>query len=232
MNQGLAASLGPAAPARVRAIAFLSSLAVVLASVGLPRFVWLEDWIAPWLVFGAGGVLGLLIVGTSCGWDRAALGLTFRPRQRAGFWIRAGLLIGTVIAVACVGVLVAARAGHDVFQLCDRDFPILRMDRVIALCLLAPLTEELLWRVVLCTAAARLMGSWPAIVMTGTLFAAAHWMYGVAGPDNLIAGFFLGWAFLKSGTFVVPLGLHACGNVLVVAIQGSSLIKAVACGLS
>lgn len=232
MNQGpVPSSLRSVTPARVRGVAFLSSLAVVLATVSVPRFIRLEHWISPWLVFGAGGLVGLWIVGTSCRWDCAALGLSPRPRQRVGFWVRAGLFIGAAIAVACVATVVAARAGHDVFRLCERGFPILQVNRVIVLCLLAPLTEELLWRVVLCTAAARLMGPWPAIALTGILFAAAHWMYGVSGPDNLLAGFFLSWAFLQSGSFVVPLALHACGNASVLAIQSSSLVQDVVCGL-
>ena len=35
----------------------------------------------------------------------------------------------------------------------------------------------------------------------------------IPGPDNLIAGFFLAWAFLKSGSIIVPLALHALGNL-------------------
>jgi membrane protease YdiL (CAAX protease family) len=33
------------------------------------------------------------------------------------------------------------------------------------------------------------------------------------GPDNLIAGYFLAWAYLKSGTIVVPVMLHSLGNL-------------------
>jgi membrane protease YdiL (CAAX protease family) len=40
-----------------------------------------------------------------------------------------------------------------------------------------------------------------------------HVLYGNAGPDNLIAGFFLAWAYLKSGTILVPVVLHSLGNV-------------------
>jgi uncharacterized protein len=220
----------PATSAGARAVAFFGSLAVVLAGVSVPRFVRLDHWYSPWLVFAAAGGLGLAIVGASCRWDRAALGLVVPPRQGAWFWVRAGLLIGAAVAIACAAALAAARAGHDVLQLCHRDFPPPGLQRVIALCVFAPLTEELLWRVVLCTAAGRLLGRWPAIAVTGVLFAAAHALYGVASPDNLIAGFFLAWAFLKSGTFVVPLVLHACGNALALAIQHSGWVERLACG--
>jgi membrane protease YdiL (CAAX protease family) len=75
------------------------------------------------------------------------------------------------------------------------------------------------------------MGRWPAIALTGTLFAAAHGLYGVLGSDNLIAGFVFAWVFLKSGTFVVPLLMHVCGNALALALQSSAAIKEAACGL-
>jgi membrane protease YdiL (CAAX protease family) len=231
MNRGLHLML-PDSSVRVRSVAFVSSLAIVGGGVCIPRFVRLEHWSSPWLIFGAAGALGLAIVGTSCRWDRATLGLTLRARQGAWFWLMAGVLIGVAVAIACAAAILVARAGHDVFRLCQADFPPPTMERIVALCLFAPVTEELLWRVVLCTAAARLLGPRAAIAVTGAMFAAAHWMYGVSGPDNLIAGFFLAWAFLRSGTFVVPLALHTCGNALALALQGSAVLEEAACGLT
>jgi len=37
-------------------------------------------------------------------------------------------------------------------------------------------------------------------------------LYGNPSPENLLGGFILCWAFLKSQTLVVPLLLHAGGN--------------------
>ena len=52
---------------------------------------------------------------------------------------------------------------------------------------------------------------------SGLLFGGLHVLYGNPGPDNLVAGFFLAWAILKSGSILVPLALHALGNLCVIA---------------
>ena len=51
------------------------------------------------------------------------------------------------------------------------------------------------------------------------LFGLLHVVYGNPGPDNLVAGFFLAWSFLKSGTIVVPVVLHSLGNACVFVAQ-------------
>lgn len=57
----------------------------------------------------------------------------------------------------------------------------------------------------------------PTVIVGGTLFAALHFVYGNAAPDNVVAGFFLTWAYLKSGTLVIPIIYHAAGNGFVLA---------------
>ena len=46
-----------------------------------------------------------------------------------------------------------------------------------------------------------------------------HGEEGNPGPDNVIAGVLLGWAFLKSGSLLAPIIFHALGNVLAVGVQ-------------
>jgi hypothetical protein len=220
----------PRTVSRIDIAAFAASLVVVLAGTSIPRFVMLERWTSPWLIFATSGAVGLTIVGTAVGWERHALGLVLRPRQSAWYWLKAAAVVGMAIALVCAAAIAAARAGHDGFGLCERSFPPAELRRVIELTIFAPMTEELLWRIVLCTAAARVVGPWPAIALDGVLFAGAHWLHGVSGPDNLVAGFFFAWAFLKSGTFVVPVALHATGNALVLVLQSGSVIKQIACG--
>ena len=53
------------------------------------------------------------------------------------------------------------------------------------------------------------------IILSGTVFALAHLVGGNPGPDNFIAGFILAWAFLKSGTLLIPILLHFAGNLCV-----------------
>ena len=37
--------------------------------------------------------------------------------------------------------------------------------------------------------------------------------------DNTIAGFFFGWAYLRSGTVLVPMVLHALGNLVALSLH-------------
>ena len=58
-------------------------------------------------------------------------------------------------------------------------------------------------------------GKWPTIIASGLVFAALHFRFGVASPDNAIAGFVLAWAYIKSESILVPITLHALGNLAV-----------------
>jgi uncharacterized protein len=48
---------------------------------------------------------------------------------------------------------------------------------------------------------------------------ALHVLYGNAGPNNLVAGFFLAWSYLKSEAFLIPVALHSLGNFFVLLVQ-------------
>jgi membrane protease YdiL (CAAX protease family) len=78
----------------------------------------------------------------------------------------------------------------------------------------APLVEELIFRMGLCPPVAAWLGPRTAIAVSGILFGLSHIAYGGANPVNLVAGFLLAWAFLKSNTILVPLLLHALGNLV------------------
>jgi membrane protease YdiL (CAAX protease family) len=56
------------------------------------------------------------------------------------------------------------------------------------------------------------------------LFGLIHVLGGNPGPDNLIAGFFLQWAYMKSGTVLVPLAMHSSGNLIAFSAQVLSTI--------
>src|SRR4051794_7495617 len=100
-------------PIRRDVLVFVSTLAIVVVGVSIPRVVPLERWTSPWLIFATSGAVGLAILGIAAGCDRAALGLTLRTRQGAWYWVRAATLIGATVALACAGTIAAARAGHD-----------------------------------------------------------------------------------------------------------------------
>ena len=90
-----------------------------------------------------------------------------------------------------------------------------------------PIFEELIYRLAVCVPLAARFGAWPAILVSGVLFALLHVAYGVQNPINAVAGFLFAWTFLKSGTILVPIVLHSLGNLI-----GYSLLQiAAASGL-
>lgn len=153
-----------------------------------------------------------------CDGDLVSLGLRWSPRQGWRIWLRWSwhllLLIGVALAV-----------GFGVARLVGYEFPIATTPprwaawRFVWMCIYAPLLEELLFRFILCTPLARFWGHWITIAISGTLFALVHMVYGAASPENLVAGFFLAWAYLKSESLVVPILLHSGGNFLALVAQ-------------
>jgi membrane protease YdiL (CAAX protease family) len=85
----------------------------------------------------------------------------------------------------------------------------------VHMCVVYPLLEELTFRAALCTPLAAVAGPWPAVLFSGATFAAVHFLYGNPGIDNFIAGYFLAWAYLKSGSILVPILFHALGNFVI-----------------
>jgi membrane protease YdiL (CAAX protease family) len=79
---------------------------------------------------------------------------------------------------------------------------------------LTPVSEEIIYRMGICSIVAAWLGTRTAIVVSGTLFALVHLAYYSANPVNLVAGFVLAWAFLKSNTILVPIALHSLGDFL------------------
>jgi membrane protease YdiL (CAAX protease family) len=74
-------------------------------------------------------------------------------------------------------------------------------------------TEEVVYRGVLCSALRDHLSEWWVIAIGGAAFSVLHIIYGNAAPDNLIAGFFLAWAYIKSSTILIPILLHGLGNL-------------------
>ena len=82
----------------------------------------------------------------------------------------------------------------------------------------APLVEEAIFRFALCSGAENLLGPRTTIVLSGLAFAAMHYVVDNPGPDNFIAGYVLAWAYLKSRSILVPIILHALGNLSIYVI--------------
>lgn len=148
--------------------------------------------------------------------DLASLGLIVRPIQGWRYWFRASLLIGMAVAGCIV-------AGFGVWLLMGQELPRFRTlppefaaEAFLGVCVFAPVVEETIYRFLLCIPLAAWGRPRLAIAASGLAFAGLHLVYGNPSPENLVGGFFLAWAYLKSGTIVIPLLLHAAGNAVAV----------------
>jgi membrane protease YdiL (CAAX protease family) len=149
--------------------------------------------------------------------DRHSLGLRLRPVQGYLYWLKAGLLIGLIV-VLCCGSFYAMK-----YFLLGIGLPAYRtpanlsvfVERVLRVCIMIPLVQELIYRFALCVPSTALLGRNATILLSGSLFALIHYFYGILGPGNLLAGFFFAWAYLHSGTLWVPIALHSLGNLCV-----------------
>ncbi len=150
--------------------------------------------------------------------DLTSIGLTMKPIQGWGYWVRATLVI-SLIVLCCIGV------GLSVWLLMGRKPPVYTIPPnsavsvFFSMCVFAPVLEEAIYRLAVCVPFAGLSRPWMAIVISGVVFGALHIIYGNPSPENLVGGLFLAWAYLKSGSIYVPLLLHSLGNLVAWASQ-------------
>lgn len=161
--------------------------------------------------------LGLLVY--LSGGDLPSLGLIPRPAPDWGFWVRVTLLV----ALALPGFVLAGFG--LVWWLTDGNVPLYATaphdlgSGFLHACLYSPVLEETLYRVLLCVPLAAWGRPWLAVLVSGVVFAGLHFAYGNPSPENMIGGFVLAWAYLRSGSVVVPLLWHAGGNLNALAGQ-------------
>lgn len=90
-----------------------------------------------------------------------------------------------------------------------------------AVCITAPIVEEIVFRGYLFPALTRWRGPWPAAALTGILFGAAH--VAVHPPQYLlpltVLGFALCLVYWFTGSLLPCIALHAAHNAMVVGIQ-------------
>ncbi|MBA3313310.1 MAG: CPBP family intramembrane metalloprotease [Planctomycetota bacterium] len=183
--------------------------------------------IAEWGSYGflieARATLAVLVLalysGLSDG-DARSLGLRLAPIQGWWYWIRAGLAIGAI-----VGLLVVL--GWGAWLLSGRALPAYAaappppenlLTRFFFMCVFTPVLEEAIYRFALCIAIVS-FGPWKAIAVSGFTFGLLHVVYGNPSPENLLGGFFIAWAFLKSETIMLPVLLHGLGNLAALTSQ-------------
>jgi len=150
--------------------------------------------------------------------DLTSVGLRLTPLQGWWFWGRALLLLGLAVA-GCIVV------GLGAWVLSGHELPVYATHpgdvgpSFLRMCVFAPVMEEVIYRLALCVPLAVLLGPWGAIGVSGLVFSGLHVVYGNPSPENLVGGFFLAWAYLKSESILVPVLLHSLGNLCALAGQ-------------
>jgi membrane protease YdiL (CAAX protease family) len=199
------------------ALATASAFAALIVAVDL-ALVWWDHY--PETTEGR-CVLALLALAANL-WllqgDLGSLGLRLTPMQGWRHWVRVSLLIGLAVA-ACILV------GLGIWRLSGHEIPLYVTSpsnigtSFLRMCLFAPMLEETTYRLAICIPLAVLLGPWKAIAVSGLAFGGLHVAYGNPSPENLVGGFFLAWAYLKSESIAVPVLLHGLGNLCALAGQ-------------
>jgi membrane protease YdiL (CAAX protease family) len=197
---------------RLRAVYAVLAVVVVSLDIGTiwwqPLCIWTE-----WNVTLAPLVLLAFVLPSRI--SRESLGLRLTPIQPIRYWVRFTVIIAAAMLVfILICALIVKALGFEI--------PVHKMppDRIVMhlfhACLVAPLVEELIYRFAICVPATAILGPTGAILLSGVVFAGLHFAYGNPGPDNFVAGYILAWAYLKSGSILVPISLHALGNSVAV----------------
>jgi len=188
------------------------AVGIALAAIGADFF--LESFRLRSLFTGA-SVLILVLLAKG---DRASLGLVVRLKPSYRYWVKVTLGIGVAVGGFCIV------AGFLLWIIgTPLPIPATPPEQILSAlgsyCISAPVLEEALYRLVLCVALVRIAGPRWTIFASGAIFAALHFVWGNASPDNFIAGYFLAWVFLKSGSILTPIVLHSLGNLFVLALH-------------
>lgn len=197
------------------------ALAVVALDVLLVVDRRVSHWLAPEWFFALTepllalvGVAALLCINDG---DSSLLGMRGVPTQGWLYWVRVACWLG-----AAIGLLLGVCSGIWLLAGWNIPAPPRPGDAPMGLfwmCFYAPLVEEIIFRSLLTAAVLPLAGQRGAIVASGIIFAAIHVINGNPALDNQVAGFLLEWAFLRSGTILVPIAMHAAGNLIAFALH-------------
>jgi membrane protease YdiL (CAAX protease family) len=147
------------------------------------------------------GFLGSYVPGAA-----GALGFRWVPRQGWFFWIWVSAALGVIELLLLF--IWQTSSGNSLVRPEALTWP-----RFFSGCVTAPVHEEILYRMILCSVAISLAGSWGGIAISGVIFWFAHYVAGADSPDNLMGGFMLAWFFVKSETIILPIVLHSLSNL-------------------
>ena len=172
-----------------------------------------------WMGFGLPllaliGIVAILCLNDA---DAQSIGLRLVPVRGWKFWCYLAIFFGFVIGGALVICAVIWLIFGWTFPTPYTTRP--ELPPLIFMCFNAPFSEEMIFRVMLTIAVLPTLGERGTIIAGGVVFALLHILSGNPGPDNQIAGFMLGWAFMKSKTILVPIAMHSAGNLIALGSQ-------------
>lgn len=197
---------------RLRVIAVAVALTVVAADVWLVAQRY-PEWTRVLLAASA------CVLYLSFTWrDRGSLGIRLLPIQPVAYWIRLTLMVAVLLLIPIAAFLAVANWINGGITI-HRIPPHYAGYAFLQMCLIAPLVEEPIYRLAICFPATGTLGPAAAIVLSGAIFAGLHFIYGNPSPDNFLAGYILAWAYLKSGSIMVPIVMHSLGNSVALAAQ-------------
>lgn len=194
-----------------------AALAIGLLAVGLDLWVvWLNRYPASAEGRWAIALAALAAQFWLAGGDLPSVGLN-APSGGWWSWVRWGCYIGLVVGV-CLGVAAGLWLAVGLPLPIHSVAPSEVVPAFFHMCVFAPLLEETIYRVALCVPLASFSPK-AAVAAIGAAFGLLHVVYGNPSPENLLGGFFIAWAYLRSGSVCVPVLLHAAGNLLALAGQ-------------
>lgn len=199
----------------------LTALAVLplirLLSFSMP--LWLTERTNWFALINFPLIVSVIVAARTLGYGRDELGLRFR-RPFTQLPILALVLASSVAIGWIERQIIQPEALAESLRLADVWWPALN------LLLFTGLSEELLFRGVLQTAAIRALGAWPGILYGAALFGTMHvgWHSFLDVLFVALVGVFFGWVVRRTGTIVAATVAHGVANImlfLVLPLTGS-----------
>jgi len=193
----------------------LWAAAYAVTIVGLDLLAAYDDHGYPRFMIGFVAVLVAAHLAARDPRGAASLGLQGLDPAARRWWLRCGAIVGGLALLALatvVGISLARGAPLWTFRPWTT-----RTGYVVWACLVWPVYEECIYRLTLLPAAVALLGPRGAFVVGAGTCAVLHVVYGNLDPSNVLGAIVLNWAFLRSGSLALSIGLHAAGNAVIVA---------------
>lgn len=193
-----------------------SKVGALLLALGAVAY---DLWV-PWAASPSRFVLAAFALFALAGLPNGGLhsvGLTYRVLPQGSLWLRATGVAGCFVVLAVFALhfgLQAVEGGPSWILVGGNPID---ADSFVGswLWFSLPVVEEVLYRGVLCTALFPWLGARGTILVGSFAFGCLHWRYEMFALNHLFAGAVLSWAFLRSGSLLVPLLWHWLGNAAV-----------------